>query len=97
MARHRSGEYFTLDDAIEQGHIVRVRCGSCRRAANFRPGDLATIYGGGRSALEPLFPCGDCGTTEFVRATTYYPAIVDFGEIAERDRFHHVRGEDFAF
>ena len=84
MGRRRTGEYFSLDDAIVQGQIVRVRCGACRRAANFLPEDLAAVYGGGRFALEPLFPCSKCGTTDFVRVTTYSPEIADFGKITIR-------------
>jgi hypothetical protein len=84
MGRRREGEYFSLNSATEQGHIVRVRCGACRRAANFLPEDLAAIYGGNSFALEPLFPCSKCGTTDFVRVTTYSPEIADFGRITLR-------------
>lgn len=84
MGRRKSGKYFTLDDATEQGHIVRVRCSTCGRAANFIPEDLAEVYGGSRPALIPLFPCSRCQSTEFVRVTTYDPDIADFGRLTIR-------------
>lgn len=84
MGRRKSGEYFSLNDAIRQGHLVRVRCSTCGRSANFIPEDLAAIYGGIRPALVPLFPCSRCQSTEFMTVTTYDPGIADFGRLTIR-------------
>lgn len=79
MGRRKSGDYFTLDDAITQGHLVRVRCSGCGRSANFLPEDLAKEFGSLRPALIPLFPCSRCNTDDMLRVTTYDPGIADFG------------------
>lgn len=85
MAQRRwARDYFSLDSATRLGHIVRVRCGACRRTVYFLPEDLAAIFGGARYALDAPFPCSKCGTTEFVNVNTYYPELADFGRITLR-------------
>lgn len=50
----------TLGQAARHGFLIQVTCPSCRHAAVFLAGDLAGIYGEGRSVASLRFRCSQC-------------------------------------
>jgi hypothetical protein len=55
-----------LSEKAAQGMLLTVRCNLCRRRAHFWAADLVTVLGANASATKAPFPCGHCGTAEFL-------------------------------
>lgn len=64
---HYPGKAHLLKHAAEQGQLVFVKCGRCRRRAVYLASDLMALLGPERDALEPPFACSRCGTPEHIR------------------------------
>ncbi|NMG38672.1 hypothetical protein GRZ55_05375 [Chelativorans sp. ZYF759] len=50
----------TLGLAARHDFLIQVTCPSCRHEACFLAGDLASIYGEGRSIASLRFKCSQC-------------------------------------
>jgi hypothetical protein len=54
----------TLGLAARHDFLIKVTCPACRHPAGFLAGDLAAIYGEGRSVASLRFKCSQCQATD---------------------------------
>jgi hypothetical protein len=78
------GKTYRLRDAAENGQLVVVTCGLCRRAATYLASDLVQLLNPERDALEPPFPCSRCGKAEYVTVKLRLPSEGDWGSLVVR-------------
>lgn len=81
----KPGKHYTLREAASVGNMVLVRCYLCHRPAQvFLASDLIQILDPDRDAYLPPFPCGKCGSTEFVNVQLRTPVDADIDKLVVR-------------
>jgi hypothetical protein len=63
---HPAKPFNTLADAARNGQLIVQRCNLCRRRINYLATDLIGVADPKHPTHIPLFPCGKCGTNEYV-------------------------------
>ena len=75
---------YSLRQAADDGQLVIVRCGLCRRTTHFLATDLVTMFDPNRSAYEPAFGCSNCKRDDYISVKLRMPATGDYGDLLVR-------------
>ncbi len=74
----------TLRDAAIDGMVVELKCNFCRKTVNYLANDLIRVCPPDHPANQPPFPCGRCGTMEYVSARARIPSLEEYGKLTIR-------------
>lgn len=73
-----------ISDAARAGKLLTMRCGLCRRTANFWAADLVAVVGGDHQAHVAPFPCSKCGKTEYIDLRWSVPSASELETLTVR-------------
>lgn len=73
-----------MRDAALAGQLLTIRCGQCRRSANYWASDMVKVVGYGHQVHVPPFPCSRCRFREYMRVEWRVPNVVDLDSLIVR-------------
>lgn len=73
-----------LQDAANDGQIIVVRCGLCRRHVNYLANDMVQVLNPARPVDAPPFACSRCGTADYMSVKVKTPSAGDYGHLIIR-------------
>lgn len=82
--RHPAKPVRTLQDAANDGQIVVIRCGLCRRQINYLATDMVQVLNPARPVDAPPFACSRCGTADYMSVKVKTPSAGDYGHLTIR-------------
>lgn len=82
--RHPAKPIRTLQHAANDGQIIVVRCGLCRRMVNYLASDLVQVLNPRRPVDAPPFACSKCGTADYMTVKIKTPSAGDYGYLTLR-------------
>lgn len=82
--RHPAKPIRTLQHAANDGQIITVQCGHCRRLIRYLATDLVQVLNPARPVDAPPFACSRCGTAEYMSVRVKTPSLADYGHLVIR-------------
>ena len=82
--RHPAKPIRMLQHAANDGQIITVQCGLCRRLINYLATDLVQVLNPARPVDAPPFACSRCGTADYMTVRVTTPSLADYGHMVVR-------------
>lgn len=81
---HPAKPVYRLQDAANDGVLIRLRCNLCHRTTHFLASDLVKVLDPQRSAAAVPFPCSRCKTIRYIDVELRSPDLQDYGLVVIR-------------
>ena len=82
--RHPAQPVRTLRHAADDGQVIAVQCGLCRRLINYLAADLVQVLNPARPLDAPPFACSRCRTADYMSVKIKTPSAGDYGHLVIR-------------